>query len=248
MIPKKLIQFWHDPETLPEVLADAMELTRKTHQDFEIIQANDEFMYQFIGHRYSPAILSLYQMNKIPSSRSDIARLMLLYEYGGVYVDASMEFTESFGNLINDTADIILILSGMPRYDHCPEKAHVINGIMAAPAKSEFIRHCLKSIFNYLISGSQNHHVNIATGPDIINSALRRFEQNLNVKKIRWQDLQKGFVKRRSVPGVSNTWPTLQRDGIIDPEFYKQNARHYEKSWILKNKLFHFSFSMLSTK
>jgi len=248
MIPKNLIQFWHDPTTLPQALADAMEITRKTHHEFEIIQANDRFMHQFIGDKYGPAILSLYKLNKIPTSRSDIARLMLLYEYGGVYIDASMEFSTPFSELIDDNTDIILVQTGMSRYKQCPEKAHVISGILAVPAHSEFINFCLKNALGYMISGSQNHHVNIATGPSLINKALREFGTKLNVKKISWQELTKNFIKHRTVPGVSNAWPYLQRDGIIDPAYYQQYGKQFNRSWILGNKMFHFSFSMLRTK
>jgi mannosyltransferase OCH1-like enzyme len=47
-----------------------------------------------IAARYSTEILALYESNQVPASRSDMARLMLLYAFGGFYVDAAMGFQQ----------------------------------------------------------------------------------------------------------------------------------------------------------
>ena len=37
--------------------------------------------------KYFPAYLEVYQRIRIPACKSDIARLVALYEWGGLYVD-----------------------------------------------------------------------------------------------------------------------------------------------------------------
>jgi mannosyltransferase OCH1-like enzyme len=247
MITKNLIQFWHDFESLPENIAQAMSVTQSHHNDYEIIQADDNFIQNLILRKYNKAILQLYQLNKIPASRSDIARLMLLKEYGEVYIDADFELNNSFNQFINDSSEIILVQrDDLPHYKTCPEKAHIMNGILGATSKHPFINWCLQRAIRNLAYGEHNKRTQMATGPAIIDQAYDKFKQRYKIKKLSFDCLQNEFFSIRTTPGVSNSWMTLQRDGIIDQSFYNKNRRNYEKLWVVKNKIFHFSFNFIS--
>ena len=249
MIPKVLIQFWHDYEDIPDVVTKAMAVTHSNHDDYKIIKADDDFMYDFIKNHYSEALLNLYKRNRIPASRADISRLLLLYAYGGFYLDATMEFTGTLNKFIDNVSDVILVLrDDVSGYKKAPLKAHAINGILGVPVKSPFIKWCIQRVIRHLISGEHNKRVAIATGPAVINQALEKFEDTYKIKKLSFTSLSKDFLIHRRVSGVTNEWSYLQRDGFIEPSYYHQNGKQFEKSWIFRNIMFHISFNCLYVK
>lgn len=249
MIPKILIQFWHDPSSLPEIISHAMEATKEQNRDYKYIFADDEFMYKFISARYQDSVLQLYRHNRIPASRADLARLMLLYEYGGFYVDASMELTGSLDQFNGSGTDLFIVLrDDAERHKANPKKANAINGFIGVKPKSDFIKWCIERVIRNLVTGENNQKVNISTGPNIINQALIEMSEMMCVKKVGMKELLNDFLIYRRVAGVSNKWTSIQRDGIINPDVYKSSGRRFEKLMTFKNFAFHFSFSLLPTK
>jgi len=163
-IPKNIIQFWHDKKNVPAIVKNAMKVTKKVNPEFNIVFVDDRLMFEWIYTHYGSKYLLLYQLNDIAASRADIARLMMLYEYGGFYLDAEMELSRSFSTLVD--TDILLVQRDDARkYKNCPEKAHVINGIIGLSQKSELASWCLSRIEKNLITGCYNQSVWHATGP-----------------------------------------------------------------------------------
>ena len=249
MIPNRIIQFWDNPETLPNSLRNSMDVTKKNNPKAQLIIANDLFMQDFIMSRYNKSILQLYNLIRIPASKADIARLMLLYEYGGFYLDVSMELKGAIIELVNEKTDLLLVQrDDNPRYKNDMENAHVINGIIGVSRRSALIHWCIRRVFRNLINDDLNKSINIATGPRVLNQALPHFEKKLSVQKLSFSQLQRDFLTYRRVAGISNEWIKTQHHGNIDPDYYYANAKSYEKTWLFANRLFHISFRMLSLK
>ncbi|MCK5896397.1 MAG: hypothetical protein KAG20_06300 [Cocleimonas sp.] len=249
MIPNHIIQYWDNPETLPDVLKKSMEVTRKNNAEAKIIVADDRFMQQFIATKYNASVLCLYNLIRIPASKADLARLMLLYEYGGFYLDVSMALQRAVVELIDESVDLILVKrDDNPRYKNDKKNAHVINGIIGVVPKSAFIQWCIQRVFRNLINDDLNKSVNIATGPRVLNQALPHFEAHLMIKKLSFSALQKDFLSYQRAAGISNKWTQLQQYGNIDPAYYQVNAKRYEKTRVFGKRFFHISFSMLSLK
>lgn len=236
-IPKIIIQFWHDKNTLPDVYKEAMAKNKASNPDFTVIYADDLLVCDLLRSKFYPCLLALYQANKIPASRSDIARLALLYEYGGFYLDTAMELNGSLNALIDPQTEIILLQrTDMPKYQECPEKAHVANGIIGAAPKSEFINWCLFKIMKNLLTGYHNNDVLTATGPVVLNKALEKFD-DIVINKLSFKELKNGFLRHLKVPGVRQSWVSLQENGIIDTfqlaELNKMYGGLNEKSFLI---------------
>ncbi len=216
-IPKNIIHFFHDKNKLPEQLKQTMTITRQNNSDFDLVYADDDFMYDFIHEKYNDDILTIYKLNQIPASRSDMARLMLLYEYGGFYLDVSMELQSSLNTITTHDAEIILVQrDDSPKYKNCPEKAHVINGIIGTIPNSEFIEWCIHRAIENLTTGKYNNKVWWATGPRILNDALEKYAEKYTIKKLSFTALQNEFVTYRRIAGFSNSWFQIQqKQGII---------------------------------
>lgn len=81
-IPKIIWAFW-DSKEMPEVVKICINNWKELHPDFEINILNNETIHTFL-----PNFPKLKDFN--PVFKSDLLRLSLLKEYGGIYLDASV--------------------------------------------------------------------------------------------------------------------------------------------------------------
>ncbi len=218
MIPQTIIQYWHDLSTLPDSLQGCMDTTRRSHPGYRFILADDAYMEKFIRQHYGRSWLRLFQLNRIPASRSDMARLLLLQQQGGLYIDLSMSCHRPL-EATQLAADALLVQrDDSPVYAACPEQANVMNGILGFPPESPFSAWCLKRMEQNLIHGHYNYQVALATGPAIINQALHRFKKRLKINILKFSRMKQQQLEYHRAPGISNTWICAQSSGIIDPQ------------------------------
>src|SRR5690606_33546859 len=144
-IPKRIIQFCHDPDHAPERILKAAETTRHNLPEYDYILADDELAKKVIKENWGENLYSWYCLNQIPASRADIARLVLVHHYGGIYVDLSMQMRNSFDDYLDE--DIILLKrDDFSQYQDNPQNAHFTNSIIGAPKGSPFLEALITKI------------------------------------------------------------------------------------------------------
>lgn len=100
-IPKKFHYFWFGNGKKPDSVIRCIESWKKHCPDFEIIEWN-ETNYDIHKH---PFMEKAYQEKKW-AFVSDYARLDVLYEHGGIYLDTDVEVIKDFTPLIEHQAYI----------------------------------------------------------------------------------------------------------------------------------------------
>ena len=88
-IPKHIVQFWDDPNRLPQDVKECMESWRKLEQSGFELQVFDEtsarvFIKTHLGSRFENAFDKCYH----PSMKSDYFRYSYIFVKGGFYIDA----------------------------------------------------------------------------------------------------------------------------------------------------------------
>lgn len=96
MIPKKIHYCWIGGNPLPELAIKCIESWKKYCPDYEIIEWN-ESNYDFHKNRYMGEAYDEKKWGFVP----DYARLDIIYEYGGVYLDTDVEMLKPFDDLLN---------------------------------------------------------------------------------------------------------------------------------------------------
>jgi mannosyltransferase OCH1-like enzyme len=69
---------------LPDALSDFKREWREAFSQFVIFGNNE---VKLALNRIFPSFVEIYDSIRIPAAKADIARLILLYEFGGLYVD-----------------------------------------------------------------------------------------------------------------------------------------------------------------
>ena len=103
----------------------------------------DENIIELIKLEF-PNFLKVYTSIIDMRYKSDLARLIILYKYGGIYIDVDQESLKSFSYYDNMlTSDLLLVLNS--------RKDELSNGfIYVKDIKNEFIKNCIYGYANLL--------------------------------------------------------------------------------------------------
>jgi hypothetical protein len=80
--PPVIFAYWDSSDQT--ILADMIAAWRKHFPQFLMLGDHDIFP---LVERYFPMYIDLYLKIRLPAAKSDVARLLALYEFGGLYVD-----------------------------------------------------------------------------------------------------------------------------------------------------------------
>lgn len=95
MIPKKIHYCWLGGNPLPESAKKCIKSWRKYCPDYEIIEWN-ESNYDFTKNEYMRQALEAKKWGFVP----DYARLDIIYNEGGIYLDTDVEMIRPFDELL----------------------------------------------------------------------------------------------------------------------------------------------------
>jgi len=211
---RNIFQFAHDITQLPSLLLDVVEHHKVNNPTWNVYLVDDLFMLDFIGTHYGKDVKSLYEHNKIPASRCDMARIMLIQHYGGIYVDLSFKFNQPFDKVVANFDLALVQRDDFEKYKDDPSKAHFTNSFIYAPAKSVFMTACYNQIVKNLTTKKFNFDVINATGPGVINSNLSHSKNN-NLGIVSFKNGKNTLFDYVRVSGFSNSWLAEQSKGIF---------------------------------
>lgn len=96
MIPKKIHYCWFGNNPMPKLLKKCLKTWKKKCPDYEIIKW-DESNFDINCSKF---VKDAYD-NKAWAFVSDVARLMIIYENGGIYLDTDVELYKSLDSLLD---------------------------------------------------------------------------------------------------------------------------------------------------
>ena len=96
MIPKKIHYFWFGGAAKPVSVISCIESWRQYCPDYDIIEWN-ESNYDFLKNEY----MSYAYEQKKWAFVTDYARLDIVYQYGGIYLDTDVELIRSLDGMLS---------------------------------------------------------------------------------------------------------------------------------------------------
>lgn len=89
LIPKTLIQYWHDPCDVPDDVRICLDSwDRLKFEGFEFQRFNDVSAAAYIADKYGARERKAFERCRHPAMRSDYLRMCFVLAEGGLYVDA----------------------------------------------------------------------------------------------------------------------------------------------------------------
>lgn len=108
-IPKYIFFYWTG-SNVPEDIQQNVKNYKIINPTFDVkIITNDNFLNEAVVD--FPNLVKLFNQISIPTCKSDIARLLVLYYYGGIYIDCNTGPVKSFDNFYNEHLNYDFIIS-----------------------------------------------------------------------------------------------------------------------------------------
>lgn len=165
-IPKLLHQTWKTEEIPTEFIAYAKSW-REKNPDWCYRLWSDRAIRNFIKANY-PDFLTLYDSYDINIKRVDFFKYLVLYHYGGLYVDMDFECLKPFDHLLDQEDTCILGLEPEQHANQLYKRAQLTcNAIMASSPGHRFWEHVFKTLIKY----SDKKDVLESTGPIMLQEA-----------------------------------------------------------------------------
>lgn len=107
MIPKVIYQTWHT-KILPDGISDSIRRMMSLNPDYRHTLFDDTDMLEFVEANFRGDIARAYGMLRIGAAKADLWRYLVMFKYGGVYLDIDSAIVRHLGTLISDADDMII--------------------------------------------------------------------------------------------------------------------------------------------
>lgn len=191
VIPKVIIQFWHDLNDIPLDVQVCLDSWKSLiSQDFKRVIFDDHAARNFIYERFGTKYVAAFDLCHHPAMRCDYLRLCYMLDVGGFYVDADEVYQGSdFQSLFSDDRLKVQPLC----YDNLSESMvqtnvflqrgadsphwifYVNNNPIIAPPDHPVIQMALKRATRILLSRAEERpDIQSTTGPGNLSASLVR--------------------------------------------------------------------------
>jgi inositol phosphorylceramide mannosyltransferase catalytic subunit len=107
MIPKVVYQTWYTRE-FPPPIQEKRDAMMKLNPDYTFILYTDDEMDVFVNENYPGVIADCYNKLNIIVAKADFWRYLILYKYGGIYLDIDSSIEKPLRDLIQEEDRAIL--------------------------------------------------------------------------------------------------------------------------------------------
>ncbi len=144
-----MFTYWHDHGLQP--ISDFITHWKAEFEDFRVI--SDDDVYSILSG-FPDRCADIYRHIRIPACRADIARLLAIYAFGGLYVDCHCSIVDPWAlrRLTCGAASKIVLLRRGPLAVPTPRSGWTVllNSFIAAPPRSALILAILQSALGNL--------------------------------------------------------------------------------------------------
>ena len=158
MIPKIIHQTWKDKNLPPIIYKLVSEnISFLKSNGYEYMFWTDDMILKLISEEY-PNFYNIYKLARTGVQKGDIARIILVYHYGGIYIDLDVLVLRDFKEIINMNSDKLYISyepSGQTTALYNNDK-YLCNAFFAANKNNSMLKIILNNIPEYIKNYTEN--------------------------------------------------------------------------------------------
>lgn len=175
MIPKIIHQTWKTLD-VPDEWKDAVDSCKDKHKEYKYIIWSDEMMENFVKTEYYD-FYDVYMSYPHNIQRCDAFRYLVLYKYGGIYLDMDIICKKKLDSILE--YDIVLAKS-------LNLESYYTNSFFMVIPNHPFIKFCIDNLPHYVNSFyyfGKHFHVMNSTGPIFLTKMVKKYEEK-NIKNM----------------------------------------------------------------
>jgi len=174
MIPKIIHQVW-EGKSIPDLFLQMSETWKKFHLQWQYEFWNGERMKAFIDNHY-PFLKDIYMNYKYKIQRWDFIRYLILYKFGGMYVDFDFECLDSFDDYLTD---YICYFAKEPEQHRVLSKKDMLfsNALMVTPPGHPFFKYVITHLQTTPVVYTGNKFIDVmhSTGPAMLINQYEKY-------------------------------------------------------------------------
>ena len=158
MIPKIIHQTWKDKNLPPIIYKLVSEnISFFKSNGYELMFWTDDMILKLISEEY-PNFYNIYKLARTGVQKGDIARIILVYHYGGIYIDLDVLVLRDFSEILDMNSNKLYITyepSGQTNALYNNDK-YICNAFFAANKHNNMLRLILNNIPEYVKNYTEN--------------------------------------------------------------------------------------------
>jgi len=158
MIPKIIHQTWKDKNLPPIIYKLVSEnISFLKSNGYEYMFWTDDMILKLISEEY-PNFYNIYKLARTGVQKGDMARIILVYHYGGIYIDLDVLVLRDFKEIIDMNSDKLYISyepSGQTTALYNSDK-YICNAFFAANKNNNMLKILLNNIPEYIKNYTEN--------------------------------------------------------------------------------------------
>jgi inositol phosphorylceramide mannosyltransferase catalytic subunit len=170
MIPKNIFQSWYTHE-LPLLIQSRINIMRETNPDYTYKLYTDSDMDEFVNTEYKGEIADCYNKLNIIVAKVDFWRYLILYKYGGVYLDMDSHISVPLNELIRPDDQAIITAETNPNL--FAQWALFFN------KKHPILKQLIELVVYNINTNKYPDNVSKTTGPYAFSTAIKIYHYSL---------------------------------------------------------------------
>jgi mannosyltransferase OCH1-like enzyme len=174
MIPKIIHQTWKNKDIPPE-WQDAVDSCKKINKGYKYILWTDKSMDDFVK-KYYPSFYKIYKSYEHNIQRCDAFRYLVLYKYGGIYLDMDIKCNKNLNKFLH--FDLVLA------HDINFNTSNFMNSFFMVIPNHPFFKYCIEKLpeykDNFKYFGKHLHVMN-STGPSFLTIMVKEYGKIKNL-------------------------------------------------------------------
>jgi mannosyltransferase OCH1-like enzyme len=175
MIEKNIFQSWYT-KVLDPLLQNKIDCFKNLNPDYSYNLYDDNDMDNFVNEHFNGEIAECYNKLNIIVAKVDFWRYLVLYKYGGIYLDMDSSIEKPLDELIRSTDEAIITAEGNPglyvQWALIFSKGHPI------------LKKTIELIISNIKNNSYPNDIHKMTGPSVYTKAINEIHMEIFNNKI----------------------------------------------------------------
>jgi len=175
MIEKNIFQSWNK-KVLHPLVQEKIDLFKKINSDYTYHLYDDDEMDDFVNENFKGEIADCYNKINIIVAKVDFWRYLVLYKFGGVYLDMDSSIEKPLNDLIRDHDEAIITAEGNPGL--------YVQWALIFSKQHPILKKTIDLIVNNIKNNRYPNDIHKMTGPTVYTRAINEVHMNLFAGKI----------------------------------------------------------------
>jgi len=175
MIEKNIFQSWYS-KVLNPLMQSKIDVFKNLNPDYSYNLYDDNDMDNFVNEHFNGEIAECYNKLNIIVAKVDFWRYLVLYKYGGVYLDMDSNIEKPLDELIRSTDEAIITAEGNPNL--------YVQWALIFSKGHPILKKTIELIVSNIKNNSYPNDIHNMTGPSVYTRAINAIHMDIFNNKI----------------------------------------------------------------